>query len=201
MSDNTQKLKVNLKALEDRRVELFKLQKPINDELVKNHNKIGKIKDKISKLQLVPSKKVNWELLLDNNSGTYSYNKYTKELTSRLLWYGGSLIPTNQRCIKVMLTKGDKISYNKTLKALKEILPFVKPMPDGDVAGYKFVDIFERTLSANGTYYILMNEINNVYKLMFSRYRNIEELKKFKTLEELILYVQNNHPYKTKGEE
>jgi len=189
------KLQQELEALENRRKELFVLQEPINKELVANYNKMEVLKDKIGSLRLGTSKTVDWKLLLDTDTGGLVYKRLDQELHKRGLFSGGSLPSTKQRCIKVMLTKNQLESYNKTVKAVKEILPFIKPFPDGEHVGYKFIDIFEHTLSAYGSYYMLINEKKHVYKLMQDRHHQTHKLQAFDSLSKIIKYVQFNHPY------
>ena len=185
-----------LKALEERRNELFKLQTPINKKLVSNYNKIEKIKNEIGKI-LISENPCDWNLLLDEQMGHIVYSQYDVELQKRGLFGGGYFPETNQRCIKVMLTKNNIESFNKTISALKEILPFIKPLINGDYKGFKFIDIFEHTLSEQGTYYMFVDEIENVYKLMQDRYHTTYDLKVFDSLESIIKYVQDNHWYQS----
>lgn len=190
------KLELKLRMLIDRRCELFELKKPIDAELVRNHDRIAKIKDEIGKTQLKSMGKVDWKLLLEEGNGTAIHERFHKELMNRGLWDSGYLIDTGQRCVQVKLIKGSKQSYNTTVAALKEILPFIKPRSsdtDPTVIGYKFIDIFESTLSANGSYYMLIKP--HEYRLMCSRWHRAEELKKFASLEGIIKYIQEHHPY------
>ena len=191
-------LKGKLVLLEKRRAELFELQKPINKELVTNYDKIEDVKNKIGKLQVADMKTPDWKELLTENNGAVLYEKYNKELEIRCLYGGGMLPSTGQRCIKVKLKKGDKKSYTSTIDALEEVLPFVKPFPNNeksDIAGYKFVDIFEETLSENGSYYMLIK--TNDYRLMRDWHCRTEELKRFKSLAGIIKYIQEHHPYES----
>lgn len=189
-------LEEKLKGLEALREELFKRQEPIKVALVANYDEIEKLKDEISKIKIAKMKKPDWNVLLEENTGMVMYKKCDAELTARGLLGGGSLLETGQRCIKVMLTRGDPTSYHGTINALKEILPHIKPFPEGKHVGYKFIDIFESTLSANGTYYMLIKD--DSYKLMRSRFHHEEKLKSFKSLEEIITHVQVHHPHEDK---
>jgi len=196
--DTLQKLEEDLKAIEHQRARLFELQEPIIKELRESYDKMGVLKNEIGKLRLASSKVVDWELLLTEDSGEAIYKRYDKELWKRGLFGGGVLTHTRQRCIKIKLVKNDELSYNKTLEAVREILPFIKPIPTRRDRGYKFVDVFESTLSEFGTYYLLISETKHIYRLMLSVHMHITELKRFKSLEELVKYVQENHPYETK---
>jgi len=187
-------LQKEMKKLVERRKELFKLLEPIQSELSSNYKKIEKIKNEIGKLK-IDKNPTDWNLLLDENSGYTVYNKYSEIVQQKGLYYGGYFPETGQRCIKVMLTKNSIESFNKTILALKEILEFIKPLHE-TYPGFKFIDIFEYTLSENGSYYMLFNEEEKIYKLMLDRYHVTHELKVFDSLEKIIKYVQENHWYK-----
>lgn len=187
-------LNKELKTLEKRREKLFKKQEPINKEIVLIHDKIEEVKNKIGKILLnkTPS---NWNILLDATTGKFVYDKYYQKISNKGLVSGGENPETGQRCIKIAMIKGDSRSFGRSFSALKEILPFVKPFEKGDRKGFKFVGILEYTLSENGTYYILLNRQEKIYKLMQTRYSRTHKLKTFKSLREILEFVQEHYWY------
>lgn len=182
-----------LKELEKRRNELFELMKPIERELKTNYKKIEKVKDEIGKM-LIEENPCDWSILLDESKGDLIYKKYNEELYKRGLHSGGYLPDTGQRCITVCLTRDDTHSLSRTIHALNEILPYIKPMVK-EYTGYKYIGVFENTLSQYGVYFLLIHEKDDVFKLMQTVYSRTSELKRFTSLKELIKYVQKNYWY------
>lgn len=203
-----EKLEKKLMALKAERKELFALQEPIKAKLSSTYRAVEKVKDKIAVCLLAAEGPTNWAFLLDVDSGTAAYNAAEEELSVWGLDVDCYLPSTGQRVVRVSMTRGDKVSYDKALAGLREVLPFIKPLPedpdsvrgDFDRAGYKYVSIFESTLSEDGSYYTLINEEKNDYRLMQDRYHSTYTLEKFPTLEELLKYVQVHHWYRDKGE-
>jgi len=185
-----------LNGLEERRKELFELQEPINRELETNYEKIEKVKNEIGKI-LIEKNPCDWELLLEEKGGQAIYDQYNKELRRRGLIGGGYFPETGQRCIKISLIKNSEDSYDNTIRALLEILPFVKPLTKETDAGYKYIGILESTISEHGVYFFLIDDEKNKveYKLMKTIYGRTSELKKFNSLSKAIKYVQENHWY------
>lgn len=140
---------------------------------------------------------VDWSYLLDGSSGSKSYSRCRDELSKRGL-YGpqGVATDTMQRGFKIMLYQNDAESFKKNLNGLKEILPFVKPITTGDYAGYKYIDVFEHTLSEYGSYWVIVNEELIDCRLMQDRWHRTYEIKKFDTLEKLLAYMWKHHYYK-----
>lgn len=191
--DNIEKLQNEIKKLEARREELFKLKEPIDEELVSSYNKIEKLKNKIDKIVLT-SDNVNWNYLLDAETGMESYKECSERLCMRGL-YGPCGAIKNKRCFQIMLYKDKTESLAKTYNGLIELLPYLDYNDFDDYKSYKFVDIFEYTLSENGSYYCLINEERNEYILMQDKWRITNELKRFTTLMSMLEYIQENHYY------
>lgn len=191
--DNIEKLQNEIKKLEARREELFKLKEPIDEELVSAAEKIDKLKDKIDKIVLA-SDSVDWNYLLDAETGMKSYKECEKKLYERGLYGPGGAIK-GKRCFQIMLYKDKPKSLQKTYNGLIELLPYLDYNDFGDYKGYKFIDIFEYTLSEYGSYYCFINEERNEYILMQDKWRITNELKRFTTLMSMLEYIQENHYY------
>lgn len=186
-----------LKVLEERRKQLFELQKPINDELESNYNKIEELKKEIGKL-LLADNPFNWEVLL--NSDFSVYHQFDEALVKKGLIYGGEIPEISQRCIEMKLSKDDKKSLRKTIMSINEILPFIKPMNTRDYEGFKYIGIFDHTLSQYASYFALINSEKKVFKIMQQRYSIRKEIKTFDSLESLVKYVQENYWFDKKEE-
>ena len=191
--DNIEKLQNKIKELEARREELFNLKEPIDEELVSAAEKIEKLRDKIDKIVLA-SDNVDWSYLLDATTGMKSYEECHKRLYARGLYGPGGAIK-GKRCFQIMLYKDKPKSLQKTYNGLIEILPYLDYNDFDEYKGYKFVDIFEYTLSENGSYYCFINEERNEYILMQDKWRRASELKRFTALMSMLEYIQENHYY------
>ena len=158
---NLKKSENKLKKLEEERKELFKLLKPLQNKLKQNFHEIEKTKNEIA-LILLKSNEIDWNLLLDINSGSLVYQRLQEELRKRRLFSNGYSFETNQYHIRICLTKNKQESLNQTILSLNEKLPFLKVTN----SGFKFIGIFEKTLSHNGVYYLMINEKEKIYKIM-----------------------------------
>ena len=95
----------------------------------------------------------------------------------------------------VKLIKGCEKSFEKTMETLQMILPHLKKNSEGN----KTLGVFEHTLSEYGSYTIEVNGLGfflNVW--VYGTKRPVES---FKSLGELVKYVQEHHYYDEIGEE
>lgn len=99
----------------------------------------------------------------------------------------------NQSAIQLGAIKNEPIEDQ--IEELKMWLSYTKPIKNEYGVEYKFVSIFESTLSRHGIYHLQIHSDDNI-KLMFTRYGNPSVLKEFKSLEDAVEYVAKNHYYK-----
>jgi hypothetical protein len=149
---------------------------------------------------------LDWPYLLEEGNAAH---KAFDDATHKIgLFHSGYLPGTNQRSVKVMLTKGSEESYEKTVAALRELLPYIKPLPGTDdrglkdeYAGYKYIGVFDHGLSEYASYSIRIREETDEYLIVQARYSTRETLKKFNSLEDLIKCVQDRFWYNEKGKD
>ena len=139
----------------------------------------------------------DWAWLLEVNELGNGGKVRQEALDKKLPWnspvvVSGYLPAVMQRCIQVKLHYPDRKSLNQVKALLREILPAIKPIPDGDMAGRKFVDLFEYTLSANGCYQLEFGE-DKAY-LTVTRYGRRTEVFSG-TFDEVLEYAWKNHYY------
>ena len=122
------------------------------------------------------------------------HNERDKKLAKIGLGSTGYFDETEQVCIRISLTKGSKKSFNATVKGLKFILPYLKPI------GNKIpIDIFEETLSEHGVYKLKVDKDMKKSVLTKTCYSMEMWVEKFNTIEEAVLYIQQNHWYDEEG--
>lgn len=195
MDNKVDKINSKIAKLKKRREELFKLRKPIDKELTSSYEKIEKLKEDLDKLVLDNMEGIDWAFLLNADNGMQSYKAFEKEL-GKFDLYGPNGTIKNKRCFQIMLTKNSKESLDKVLKGLNILLPYLDYNDFGKgYKHYKYVDIFEHTLSQWGSWYCLIDEEKNEYLLMCDRYHRTYKEKEFSTLKDLIVYIQENHYY------
>lgn len=139
------------------------------------------------------SDKPNWEDILHcEHDDTTAAHKFREEMLGKMGLHTGGYNPTtNQTFIEVSLTYGDAGSLEKTIESLKTLLPFISPIIEGN----KAIGIFEHTLSQYGVYEMLINEEKGHYEIQKTAWHNTSSVKTFKSLAEMIKYVQEHHWY------
>lgn len=175
-----------LKNLQTEHKNLLKISEDVDKKLRKSGRELEKVKDNIAKIIL--KEKVDWELLLDISAGEYAYYQYIKEMNERDLIPGNFFHDNGQRCVTISLLKDDEESYTKTLNALKEILPFIKPRKDSTFKPFKTVKIREKMLCENGIYFLLINDKR--FNIEVLRNGNTRFVATFETLEVSLKHIQ-----------
>jgi len=185
-----------IESNEEKREELFKKKAPIDRNLIRLSKRNSKLSDQITKIRAT-SKKTDWEWLLQDDNASNGMEKYhlRQNKLRELNLASSNIFPTTRQVqIRVALTKNDKESLPKTLKGLKKILKYVKP-----VEKFKRIDIFEHTLSEHGVYELLINEDKNQYYIQCTRWTRVEILYKFDNLKDALEKIQNSYFYEDKN--
>jgi len=179
----------------EKREELFKKKAPIDRNLVRLARRNEKLDDQIATIRAT-SKKTDWEWLLqeDQSGGMEKYHLRQKKLRELGLDSQGVFPTTRQVQVRVALTKNDKASLSKTLKGLKKILKYIKP-----VKGMKRIDIFEASLSEHGVWELVINEKETKYNIQVTRWHRTEVRHKFNNLKEALQTIQNSYYYEDKN--
>jgi hypothetical protein len=176
--------KIKVKKLEH--LIIYKKYSELSDSLRTISTEIDNLKTQKSLLSLeLFQKSDNYldkiKLFLKSDNGVY--NESIEFLNNMGFYCSGYNSETNERCLLLMLYK-DRSTNQQTINSIKIIMPIMEN---------KFFPIFENTLSANGVYTLLIKE--NEFELELCRYHRKSILKTFKTVEEFVEYISQNHYY------
>lgn len=191
-------------TLEQLHASMFHAEKELErgrKELAKVQNRVKKLyevyereRDEYLKVKLANPTPQDLEDILEPNGGQFIYDLRKQFLADLGLGDSGCYsADLNQSLVRVTLWH-DGRTNEKVIEGLRTVLPYIKPQPKGENKGYKAFDIFENSLSADGVYYLYIDDVNDKYrlgKLTYGRQTN----KNFKTLEELIEYTSKHHYY------
>lgn len=182
----------------------------LGEELSALYEKRQAVKDELSRRVTVNIDPQNWReftpeqweyVLGDANDQGMARHKFGESVFHAMgLWSSGYNPETNQRAVSMMLYRDEPDSKAQTLEALRTILPYIKPRTikmgyDEDDIVAKFVDVFEHGLSEYAVIWAVVDEPKSAFYSMWTRYSRTEVEKKFKTLEDLVDYIQKNHWY------
>lgn len=189
-----------LNILETEKAEIEKQLEPLRkqyhklgDEILSLHKKGIRIQEQISKIN-IKNKNYDWNWLLEEDGSTSDMERYkfgNQELSKIGLMANGYFPETKQRAIRISLIKGDKQSYEKTIKGLTIILPFIKPREDGS----KYISILEHTCSEHGRFELSVKD--NKYTIQITSYSRTNVIKECDKLEDAISTIQENIWYKS----
>ncbi len=105
---------------------------------------------------------------------------------------------TMQRVLKVSLYRDRDELTEVVLKALQQVLPVIEPTSGDDREGpYKYVGVFEASLSEHGSYHLAIDESRGRYELRVTRYGRPNLVHAAANLGDLLKYVQRNCYYET----
>lgn len=178
-----------LAALQSERQSIQDLVEGLREKSLALFDQIQSIKDQIAEQKLQQSIKPDWEFLLKNDNGTVAY----KELEQQLAKFGletGSYNPeTNQMVVQISLKSNDFDGLHLVHDGLNEVIPHIIPK-----FGYKFIDIFEHTLSEDGAYSLhIYEKEHNQFKLMITRWHRESVVYESDNLMDVLAYIQKYH--------
>jgi hypothetical protein len=176
----------------DKQTELYKEMAPIESKLSRLHSRSKKLEEQIDKIR-ISRKKTDWAWILSESGhdGMEKYRHREQKLREIGLRSSGYLREIQQVCVQVMLTKNDDgTSLSATMKGLKKILKYIKPFQ-----GYKYLDIFEHTLSEGGVWNLLIDEEKNEYKIQVTIYGREETRHTFDNLKDALKKIQETYYY------
>ena len=175
--------------LQSERQSIQDLVEGLREKSLALFDQIQSIKDQIAEQKLQQSIKPDWEFLLKNDNGTVAY----KELEQQLAKFGletGSYNPeTNQMVVQISLKSNDFDGLHLVHDGLNEVIPHIIPK-----FGYKFIDIFEHTLSEDGAYSLhIYEKEHNQFKLMITRWHRESVVYESDNLMDVLAYIQKYH--------
>lgn len=179
--------------------------KPLHTELNSNSAALREAKEKLDTARLEEMDKtgqIDWSFLLTGHTNAATppvSRRLDKEVASRFDMYpsSGYYPNTNQGAVKIKISTEKPDSLIKNLLGIRTLLPHIIPMPAKDytghserLKGFAVFGIFEHTAGEGGSVQLCLKPDLSEIKLC---YRNDE--KKFPSLEEAMLYIQQNHWY------
>jgi len=176
---------------------LYEQQEVLNKKITVLQKKRKELREDKEKAQLqapmTKEQEIEYFLFEDGFVEGERYKARQKYWNDKGWWQSRYFHEIQQVNLSLMLYKGDTDNLEKTIKNVEEVLPFLKPL-----GGKKRLDIFEHTLSENGSWTVEIDDES--FDLVLHRYHRRSVEKQFKTLRELIEYIQENHYY-SDGEE
>lgn len=151
-------------------------------------NRLGKIHERLDENLL---HKDDIESLLEAEPETKHKRKLLQEFLEPYHLRADSYFPsTMQRCVKIALYKDNDEITKKTYEGIMKLLPYVKP-----IKGFKEFDIFEHTLSAYHSYWLLYDVEKEVWSVNISRSYSHKDIYLNDDLMDVLKYIQQNHYY------
>lgn len=178
-----------LATLQSERQSIQNLIEGLRENSLALFDQIESIKDQIADQKIQQSIKPDWEFLLKNDNGTVAYNELKRQLEKFGLETGSYNPETNQMVVKIALKSNDAYSLKLVHDGLNEVIPHIIPS-----FGYKFIDIFEHTLSEHGSYSLRIYEKeHNQFKLMVTRWHRESVVYESDNLMDVLVYIQKHH--------
>jgi hypothetical protein len=179
------------------------------DFIVRLEQVIMQAKETKKKQETIPEDILKWWLMEYVPDGPLKYEIYSRNINLfskkyKFIMPGGCVPETMQGAIKLACNRNYPVIDH--IKEVKEALQYIKPIPErvsevensGSLVGYQHISIFERSLSAGGSYHMWVKGECIVNRC---RYNRVEIIFKG-TVEDGVKFVYDNHPYQlTESEE
>lgn len=193
-----ERIKNTIDLNDAKRQRLFKQKEPIDAELNKLYNKNRSLREKIVEIK-AKEKKTDWNWLLHctQTEDTVAKSRLREEKLRKLNLSSSCYHPEiEQVIVRVSLVKGDPKSLELTLKGLKRIIPYIKPLRDG----YKHIGIFEHDLAEHGVYELKVDEdksTNDACEIVVTRHGRLSSVMCSYSLKKVLEYIQQHLYYET----
>lgn len=185
-------LELEIKEIENKQEQIHKQIKPLNEQLVLLCKERATLQDKLETSRLAEG--MSWEEIID----TYTQNPngigmplhkhmHERALSEFDMWASGYNSETQNPCFMIKISKNNLESRSKNLAGLRFLSRLLKPGADGMIR----FDIFERTLSAYGSYSLLVKP--DLKELTLEHMYHNDET--FSSPEEAIIYISVHHWY------
>lgn len=154
-------------------------------------NLIEKIND-IEVEEKLQNPEIDWDYVLFEDGCVSGKRARYREKMIKSLDLGNSCYfpDTNQVCIQISMYQGKEGEVDLIAKSLRTILPYIKPIKE-----QKIFKIFEHTCSENGICQLFINEDENKFDIVRTRYSRERVVHSSKTLEEALAYIQKYYYY------
>lgn len=182
-------LEQRLETLHDERQSIQDLIEGLREKSLALFDQIQSIKDQIAEQKIRQAIKPDWEFLLKNDNGTVAYNELERQLAKFGMDTGTYNPETDQMVVQISLKSNDSDGLKLVHDGLNEVIPHIIPK-----FGYKFIDIFEHTLSEDGSYSLrIYEEEHNQFKLMVTRWHRESVVYESDNLMDVLAYIQKHH--------
>ncbi|MEH2517400.1 hypothetical protein V1279_002973 [Bradyrhizobium sp. AZCC 1610] len=174
---------------ERKRDDLFAQRAPIDRKIEHSAKRISHLNELIGQIIVAEAKDKgpDWQTLVRSNvNDGLSYHRHVLDAFNDIgIFADGFWSDTNDRCLRIMLTKGSQESFDTTKKAIELIAPLLTEK-DGMVR----FGIFEHSLSSGGIYTLLVSKDLKRAKVKLNRWDKFEG-----TLNEVLIRIQRDHYY------
>jgi hypothetical protein len=192
--------------LEQQIADLEEEQTSIYVEIQPKQKRLSEIYEKLRPLQerkkalLVEAMEldsvVDWPMIIralaDNNLSSSGLLRYAdKHLRNTFdMTHSGYWSDTQEANFQLTLRQTAE-SLQKNTTGVKYFATIRKPHPDGWI----YFGIFEYTLSAGGSFKLLVKPDLSAAKLVCTTYGHEKVLQEFTSVDAAVIYIQDNHPY------
>jgi hypothetical protein len=182
-------LEQQLATLQSERQSIQNVIEGLREKSLALFDQIQSIKDQIAEQKIQQSIKPDWEFLLKNDNGTVAYEELKQQLAKFGIGTGSYNPVTNQMVAQISLKSNDADGLKLVHAGLNEVIPYIIPK-----FGYKFIDIFEHTLSEDGSYSLhIYEKEHNQFKLMVTRWHRESVVYESDNLMDVLAYIQKHH--------
>lgn len=198
--------KLQIEELTNKRLELLKQIEPFQTELQKIYNEIKDIELKVSNeevKQLTSSTESDKIAYYIKNNGSSSggmdlYNARLKFFHDMGFYASGYFPEIEQQGLSIVLYS-DRSTNELTYQSILKVLPHMKTMVGVDNtrpnSALKVFSIFESTCSEYGSYSLFYDEEKTEWIVSIISYRFRSDVYVTKSLEDVIEFISQNHPY------
>jgi len=183
-----------ISAVEADRILIFAKIKPLQDRNAVLYDELKKLREELASIFEDEGKLESIEFLIksynSNKSSMKQHNALSKWASEHGMIANGYHAETGQPCLNIMLYR-DGSNYDKTLAAIREVVPFYKPTKNGRI----YFGIFEHALSKNYSYrFEATPDLETCF--VFNHYQRDGNSWLFKgSLEDALKDVQKNYWY------
>ena len=178
-----------LATLQSERQSIQDLVEGLREKSLALFDQIESIKDQIAEQKIQQSIKPDWQFLLKNDNGTVAYEELKQQLAKFGIGTRSYNPETNQMVVQISLKSNDADGLKLVHDGLNEVIPHIIPK-----FGYKFINIFEHTLSEDGAYSLhIYEKEHNQFKLMITRWHRESVVYESDNLMDVLAYIQKYH--------
>lgn len=179
--EKLKKLEISLASTQEAYDILCKQRKSIFDKMMKSKERITTLERESFDVSAGFTEEfITWLLSVEETQAKYESLKILSDVTNGQLRFSG-YNHNMQNSISLCLRHGEDFTLAE--EYLTKLLPFVKPTEDN----WKPIDIFEKTCSEFGSYYLIIKE--DVYKIIKYVHGREELVESYDNLHDALSYI------------